>query len=350
MQQGARVESIDALARFRLALVKFRETAIAALGDAEGDIQRTLNWVENDQESFWMSQIRLRRDALGQARDSLRQKTIFKDSTGRPPSAVEEQKAVARAQQRLEEAQQKLAAVRHWGKFLQREVLLYRGQVQRFVTNVSSDVPAAIAQLGGLIAQLNEYVALAPDAAGAGGAAAREYSVAGGVASMTRGQAPVVEQQQRPYVHLRSRAPKPEARAAAMEAQRIPSAWMAGQFNGQAAAGIASLSVDWTALNPADRVVIAAGAEGSPRIFLDHSAGAAGDSGWYIAPVEEGEVRLEWLAVADLLSVRPDWRQLLSLPAGCLAVIDRGGIVAVLNDHDENLWSVNSGPCQQVVP
>jgi hypothetical protein len=339
MPTGAKVDSIDALINFRVALVKFREAAAAALGDAESEIHRVVSWVENDQDAFWTNQIRLRDDALRAAHEALRHKTIFKDSTGREPSAIEEKKAVARAQHRLEEARHKQEAVRRWGKYLNREVLLYRGQVQRFVTSVSHDVPAAIAHLGALINKLQEYEALTPGQAASLDPAAAAFFTESGMASMARGDSmPMADAPL--YAHLRSRAPKPGVRSAAPERETPLTPWVVPPLSELAEPAIAALHVNWSGPNPTDKVILASGVETSARIFLDR---ASSDGGWYIGPIEPSEasvgLNIESVTVAELLSARPDWRQLLNLPAGYLAVIDRGGIVAILNDRDENIWT-----------
>lgn len=353
MPTGAKVESIDALANFRVALIKFREAGIAALGDAESEIHRVVDWIENEQEAFWTNQIRLRQDALRAAHEALRHKTIFKDSTGREPSAIEEKKAVARAQHRLEEAGHKLEAVRRWAKYLNREVLLYRGQVQRLVSSLAHDVPAAVAHLGALINTLQEYEALSPGEAASLDPAVAAYFTGSGTASMARGDLAAVEEPPL-YAHLRSRAPKGSARSAAPERPFPPMQWTVPPFSELAEPVIAALHVNWAGVNPADRVILAGGVEKSGRIFLDRSAGAAGgasgDSGWYIGSVEAGEAIWESVTVAELLSARPDWRQALNLPAGHLVVIDRGGIVAILNDRDENVWSSRTPGDGEVVP
>src|SRR6185295_3410310 len=101
----ARVESIDALKSFKAALIKFAEGANVALADAESDIARTVNWLENEQASYWQSEHRKRTELVGRCQEAVRMKRIFKDSSGRQQSAVEEEKALRIAQLKLEEAQ-----------------------------------------------------------------------------------------------------------------------------------------------------------------------------------------------------------------------------------------------------
>src|SRR5450432_2854008 len=160
MSEGARIESIDTLKHFRVALFKFAEAANTALGDAESDMNQTLNWLENEQFSHWQTQIRKRHDALERAKEALRMKKLFKDASGRTPNALEEEKAVRLWQAREEEAIQKLANVKKYTRILQRELQVYKGSVQRFATTVQSDIPVAAAMLDKMLAKLEEYISL----------------------------------------------------------------------------------------------------------------------------------------------------------------------------------------------
>ncbi len=162
MSESARVESIDALKHFRVALFKFAEAANVAMSDAESEMHHVQNWLDNEQLIHWQSQIRKRTDIVGRAKEAVRMKKLFKDSSGRTPSAVEEEKALRIAQARLEEAEQKLLAVKKYTRVLQRETQSYKGSVQRFATTVQSDLPVAAATLDGLIGSLEAYVALTP--------------------------------------------------------------------------------------------------------------------------------------------------------------------------------------------
>ena len=157
---GARVQNIDTLKHFRIALWKFAESANVALGDAEGEVQRTVSWLQGEQQQFWTSQIRKRHEFVNRCKDAVRQKQLFKDSTGRVQSAVDELKALGIAKKKLEEAEQKLINTkRHSGK-LQKELHMYKGAVQGFATAVASDLPTAVANLDRMIHSLEAYVSL----------------------------------------------------------------------------------------------------------------------------------------------------------------------------------------------
>jgi hypothetical protein len=181
----AHVDSIEALKHLRAALWKFVEKANQSLTEAEGDLQRTLNWLEHDGRTFWQGQIKRRTLDLNKAKESLRSKTAVTRRDGTKPSAVEERNAVARAQQRLQNAEAKLEKVKQYAKLLQREALTYRGQMQRMANAVQVEIPAAVAHLDALMASLADYTAPEEAVSTATNAGAPEQH-----ASMRRPEAP----------------------------------------------------------------------------------------------------------------------------------------------------------------
>lgn len=158
----ARVDDLDALKRFKLALLKFQEAAMVALADAEGDFTRTMLWLEVEQAPFWDAQVRKRQLALSQAQERLRMKKVFKDVVGSKPSTIDEEKAVKVAMARLEEANQKVANVKLWKRRMEKIGHDYKGSAQRLQTTVSASLPATTAALEGMIRQLELYIGLRP--------------------------------------------------------------------------------------------------------------------------------------------------------------------------------------------
>ena len=194
MSNPAHVEPIEALKMFRRALIKFIEAAGVALGDAESEMQRRLNWLENEQDSYWQGQIRKRQEEVSKCRDAVRQKKLFKDFAGRTPSADQEEKALRIAMARLEEAERKLVSVRRFARKLPREIEVYKGTVQRFATTVQTDLPTAAGKLDAMIRKLEEYAALGPAAAASTAAPGEEArTVETGGASMARGEGEALE-------------------------------------------------------------------------------------------------------------------------------------------------------------
>ena len=104
--------------------------------------------------------------AGGRCEEALRHKRIFKDASGRTPSAVDEEKNLAKAKRMKEIAEEKLENVRRHAPRLGREIMLFKGHIQRLSTFLAADVPTAAAKLDKITDALERYVALqAPGAA-----------------------------------------------------------------------------------------------------------------------------------------------------------------------------------------
>jgi len=162
MTESAHVESVEAIKAFRIALIKFAEEAQSALVSAESDLTRTQQWLDTQQTPYWQAQIVKRHAAVVYCKDKIREKRLFKNSAGMYPSTHEEEKALKLAIRRFDEAEQKLADTRKYSGRLHREILLYKGQVQRFGTIADVDLPMASAWLNRVIDKLEGYANLAP--------------------------------------------------------------------------------------------------------------------------------------------------------------------------------------------
>ena len=327
---GANIANIEALKQLRIALVKFAEMANVALGDAESDVQRVMNWVQNDQATYWSNQHRKRHEALMKAKEALRHKQIFKDPTGKRQGTAEEEKAVQIAQRRMAEAEQKLAAVKRWGRQLEKEAQVYKGSVQRLGTTVTADIPVAIAKLDRMTIALQGYVNLATP----GEVTSTAEQPVG--ASMARGEAGP-PQPGDVYRALRSRAPKPDARDT-IAAGEVGTSWPF-QMSSSDQEKLAALPLERQIIDPNAVVIFTTKVWDQPRINLHRIAPAfPGDSGWTIAPTE-GDVReFQSAKAADVLKAWPLFEQLVSLPPGTLIPLDSAGIAAVLDKDDNDLW------------
>jgi hypothetical protein len=158
----ARVESLDVLKTFKVALVKFIESANAALIDAESDLVRTRLWIETEQQTYWQGQIKKRTELLARAEEALRMKKVFKDVTGARQSYVDEEKAVQKARRMLESAQHRYAATQQWKRRMEKIGHDYKGSVQRLSTTVASELPAAVSKIENMLRTLETYVATSP--------------------------------------------------------------------------------------------------------------------------------------------------------------------------------------------
>ncbi len=342
MAKVARVESVDALRAFKIVLIKFAEAANVALADAEGEVSRTLTWLETEAPTVWAGQVRKRQELLGRAQEALRQKRVFKDSSGRTPSAVEEEKAVAMAKRRLEEAQGKLTATRKYERILSKEMDLYKGQVSRFATAAQSDVPLAISKLDRLVQQIEAYLSLGPAAVevGAPSEAGTTSAPLPDFDSMARatGQMPPTVPADSPDAEANTEVPAPEV----LHFRTPDPAALVNASPGFAPGEkwkVRRLSTEDRARLPAgglpidneDKVFLTEGIADAAWIFAEHTG-----AGWFFAPCEPAQLdsrvapeEVRAIKARDLLAVRPDLRDILRLQRGWIAVVGAEGLVAV---------------------
>jgi len=330
MAVGAKVNSVDAIKDFRVYLAKFQENASVSMDDANSDVARMERWLDGEALTYWSGQIRKRQEILAKAEEMLRYKKLYKDAAGSTPSAVEELKAVQIAKKNLEEAQHKLAAVKLWQKRLQKEINLYRGGVGRFQVTVSAGVPAAIAQLGATIGQLEKYMGIAVESPEG---QPQETTAAAGVGTDGGGSMARAAEEAEPAAAppidpavLRARAPLPDAAATAPQLPEktlwltcgtvTPEQWK---------------MPDAQPLLDQDIVLITNPAMTSSRIFMLRSA-----QGWCIGAVDADEVpAYNRSTIADLRAARPDLGELLKLPQDTLVIVGDAGLLAVYDPKNQ---------------
>lgn len=153
---GANVQ-FDAIRDFRIALVKYIEMIGVCLADAEGEILRTLHWLELEQVPYWTTQIRKREENVARWKDAVRQKTIFKDSLGSRQSAVDELKQLKKAEALLLEAQEKYTASRQYIRRIQKQQMEYKGQVAKLNLALTGYLAECVAKLQSLQNIIAEY-------------------------------------------------------------------------------------------------------------------------------------------------------------------------------------------------
>jgi len=330
---SAKISSIDALRRFRAALIKFAESAGSALTDADADVRSTLIWLERDQLSWWQSQIRKRHDALERAKEALRHKQLFKASHGGRESVVDEQKAVEKAKLALAEAEQKLVNVRRSIQRLNKQMMEYQGQVQRLSSTVQTDVPRAVADLDRMVLLLDQYVSLRAIPSAAGAAESDE-------SAMTRA-APSPQAQSIDWNSLRARTVSPSRRAETTRGLVSFGPWKSANATVEQQEILATLNLPRSDIAPDQLIVLARDVSESDRIYLERLDPAfPQDSGWYIGPADSpDEPNLIALPVAEVLAMRPDLANNLSLPRGFLLGMDEHGIAAILNDQGRDVWA-----------
>ncbi len=337
MAGAARVSSIDAIRDFRAAMVEFQEISRLALGEAEADLQRTLTWLKSDREHYWAGMIRKRNNEVQQAKSDLFRKQL-QGREGERPSCVDEKKALEAAERRLVDAQQRLEATKRWQRVLDRELTMYKGQVQPFARALEGDIPEALTTIDRMLDSLDKYVRL---------------------------QAPSIDD---PRLKQKLEEFEAEDRAteSASAVETGPSEWTSLRMNSPGrgvrdqiamtgrldSAGGTTINQDdiarLKALNPAidppddyDKIVLGPSVLGRRRLYVERMEfGSHGDCGWYVGavPCDPPGAKHLGVAVFTLLKAHPDLIELLNLPRGWLAVVEDGRIVAVLDPKNIDVW------------
>jgi hypothetical protein len=198
---GAKVTAIDAVEGVAVSLRCFQEDALAALDELQMEVNRALDWIQNDRPSYWREAVRRGWDAVSEARTQLEQARFARRIADYEPVCREEQKALEKAQQRLQLAQEKMEAVRHWCHVVEKAIIEFRGGVGQLARWLEADLPRALAALQHMIAALDSYLATAaPEIALPadllGGGTQERAAVAGGEAEELQPQRPAEGQVQ----------------------------------------------------------------------------------------------------------------------------------------------------------
>lgn len=161
MPTRAHVTSVEALEVFRAALIIYLSKARPTLEEVSAEVTRTRLWLENDQRLLWEGQLRRRTKVLEQA-----QQALFgaKMSNLREPS-VEEQMAVRKARNAVEEAEAKLKRIKMWSREFDRHVDPLVRQLEKLNTVLTHDMANAVAHLAHTVKTLADYAGTAPPAA-----------------------------------------------------------------------------------------------------------------------------------------------------------------------------------------
>lgn len=332
MSRFARVDSIDRIRDFRVTLARFIEDTKAALAEAESEIAQASRWLSLEQTNYWKLQARKRAELLTRAKIELSRKQSIKTPSGGRYSCVDEKKALALARKRYEEAEQKTANVQRWLRRFEEETFEYKGQVQALMRAIEGDVPKALAFLDRAVQQLDAYTRITPPEGGSRATGEAEY------VSVAR---PVPDGDETPDCRqLRERTPSRSNQDAALQCDDFP-AWIENMVvpaeQVEAAADLG------TKLEPPPaelRVTVAWTSGEVSGVYLERRKTLTGDdSGWHVGYVDD--VTLEGLTacrLGDLLNRRPEWRELLGLPAGYLIALRPGRVMAVFDAEDHIVW------------
>ncbi len=152
----ANVRSLDSVQRFRPKVAQFEEDLAAALTTLRVEINRTLQWIDHDCPQYWQNQVRTGFDRVAEARTQLTRKSMI-TVAGHRSECIDEKKALAKAKQNLELAQQKVQACRQWSIKAHHAADEYTARVGRVEQTVGKGLPRIKMMLDRMIAALEDY-------------------------------------------------------------------------------------------------------------------------------------------------------------------------------------------------
>jgi hypothetical protein len=164
MDSQARVASLDRVEEFRAAYAKFGDAARQALLGVDLEIRRMLEWLEKDIVAYWKGEIRRREEKVNEAKAALHRKRITA-AFGNTVADTDELVQLRKAKARLEEAEEKLKAVKQWYLAVEQEINEYRAPAQVLGNLLDADVPRSLSSLTRMLETLESYLQIrAPSA------------------------------------------------------------------------------------------------------------------------------------------------------------------------------------------
>lgn len=160
----ANVRSVEAIKEFELALMNFAEDGRVALGAMEMEIRQLRNWLQRDQYSYWMGQVKRSKEAIAEALSDLHRRQLSQANSD-AVSDSDQKEAVRVAKRRLAEAEDKVDRIKRWGPVLEHALSEYHSQSQPLGDKLSGGLVGTLAMLERMIVALEEYQAIqAPSA------------------------------------------------------------------------------------------------------------------------------------------------------------------------------------------
>jgi hypothetical protein len=152
-EQQAKVTSVDAIEQFRSVLLLFLTKARPTLEEIISEVNKTRNWLQNDQVSFWERQMKARQRTLETAEAELFSARI---STIHEASAAQ-QMAVQRARRSIREAEEKLRILKKWGREIDNRTDPFVKEIEQLHGFISVDMTKAVSYLTEIIKSLQAY-------------------------------------------------------------------------------------------------------------------------------------------------------------------------------------------------
>jgi hypothetical protein len=158
---SVRIESPDVIKDFRVHFVKFDERCRSALTEVRAESQQVQQWLQHEQISNLKQELRRCEELLLQARYKYSQAKMDSPAYGKN-SAMDELKAMRKAELRKEEAERKLQNAKKWVSIVEREANKLFAPINNLSNTLDTTTPKALSKLDLLVRDLEDYLRMAP--------------------------------------------------------------------------------------------------------------------------------------------------------------------------------------------
>jgi hypothetical protein len=154
---SAQLTSLDALRRFRAALIEFAEASNETMVGLDMELRRGLQWMLETQPRFWKSEEKRLYDLVIQAKAELSRARgmAMKDQT---PACTEQKQALERATAQLRHVEEKSKVTQRWGRIIEHEAHEFQGRANQFTSLLEGELPRAISLLDRAVAAVEAYL------------------------------------------------------------------------------------------------------------------------------------------------------------------------------------------------
>jgi hypothetical protein len=302
-----------------------------------------LQWLKGDRFKHWQKKVRDCTDIHTQARLALKRREIFDRAlSGSESSAIDERKALQKAERRLREAQRRFQMVKSYIEQMEKLQQDYKAQVKGLMGEVDIALPNARAALDKMIVALEKYIALTPTVRPASETMVDRQAVVNEPGEEARD---VLLQR---IQMLRKSLLTTAERRRMDRAGDVDLAWLTEGAWGDVLSQLVLMETSASIQGTGDRVVSGVAHTRAEVLCLIRTLPAQGDSGWTVLDVDRHEED-PWqvIRVQDVLDGCSRFTQVLSLPVGYGIWIDQQrGLVAVADPQDRWVWRSdrNEGP------
>ncbi len=156
MNSSARVTSIDALRRLKVAMEGFEHDSRNAVAAMTLEVRRVLQWIEHDRTQYWPRELRKAYDRVAEARNDL-ERCMMRAGDENTRACYDEKKALERAKRRVRTCEEKIQAVKFWRRQLRHDAEEFSGTLSKLDSRLDTDWARSLATLQRMVVALEKY-------------------------------------------------------------------------------------------------------------------------------------------------------------------------------------------------